>query len=358
MKNPYKFLAWYIVVVLLTSIGLNSIYSGYSFIFTQDSAVLYLHATDNKYTKDIFFSEAEEETKFLSDVYENIDGIKAVVAEWDNYELRLFLKEHLDEVIEIAKQNDDYIQYLARQGSSLDELTNFVNKMAMLDEHILRVTMYTVFLIICFLSLGMFKYRKGFYIAAAAIYVIAMTSVFSGGLTDYLVTKVLNLLMQINQDTFTYYDMELLNMYFMDTLKESFMTVIIFDTILQFGIEKNESEKKKNIRYIYHSLDLQINYLNTIENQGNVYIARFKIPLEIFEKECKKAIMRWKKSLDVQKIENDYYYKYKRNYEGNKALYEKINWIRTNNDAYSTEYYISVLREIKQLMIECEYNQI
>lgn len=359
MKSPYKLLGWFFFLVFVLEVGTTPIYSLYNYLFTkEDSAICYLYATNNKYTEDIFFVGAEEETKFISDLYTNMDGIEDVVVEWDNYELRLFLDEHIDEVLEIAKANDGYIEYLARQGSTLDDLSNFVHKMALIDDHILRVTMYTLFLIICAASLGAFKYRKGFYIAAAIIYVIAMTSVFSGGLTDYVVTKIINVLVQINQDSFTYYDMELFNLYLMDTLKESFMTVIIFDTILQFGHEKNEIQKKKNIRYVFQSLDVQINYLETVQNQRNVYIARLNIPSMGLEKECKEAIKKWEKSLEVQKDKNCYYYKYKRNYEGNKTLYEKLSWIRTNNEAYSNEYYISILKEIKELMIECEYNQI
>lgn len=292
---------------------------------------------------------------FEGNIDEVVNDINLLI---EAYELRLFLDEHIDEVLEIAKANDDYVEYLVRQGSTLDDLSNFVYKMALIDDYILRVTMYTLFLIICVASLGFFKYRKGFYITAAIIYVIAMTSVFSGGLTDYVVTKIINVFVQINQDSFSYYDMEIFDLYLMDTLKESFMTVIIFDTILQFGHEKNEIQKRKNIRYVFQSLDMQINYLQTVQNHENVYIARLNIPSIGLEKECKASIKKWRKSLEVQKDKNDYYYKCKRNYEGNKALYQKLNWIRSNNEAYSNEYYISILKEIKELMIECEYNQI
>ena len=53
-------------------------------------------------------------------------------------------------------------------------------------------------------------------------------------MTDYIVSNIFAFVAKINKETFTYIDMNIVKEYFLDTLKESMMTVVIFDTIFQF----------------------------------------------------------------------------------------------------------------------------
>lgn len=99
--------------------------------------------------------------------------------------------------------------------------------------------------------------------------------------------------------------------------------------------------------------------LSDIYNSSDKYIARLKVPSYCIEKECYKEAKKWGKALKRQKVKNSYYVKYKTRYETNISLYEKLQWIRTNcNKAYSSEYYVNYLQQIKELMIECGYNSI
>ena len=89
------------------------------------------------------------------------------------------------------------------------------------------MAMYLSFVVICIVSLTKFKYRKGFYVASAIVYLIAMTSIFSDGLTDYIVSNIFAFVAKINKETFTYIDMNIVKEYFLDTLKESMMKEIL-----------------------------------------------------------------------------------------------------------------------------------
>ena len=153
--------------------------------------------------------------------------------------------------------------------------------------------------------------------------------------------------------------MNIVKEYFLDTLKESMMTVVIFDTIFQFKLSERNTKRIKDIRYVYQSLDMQIAYLSDIYYSSDKYIARLKVPSYCIEKECYKEAKKWGKALKRQKVKNSYYVKYKTRYETNISLYEKLQWIRTNcNEAYSSGYYVNYLQQIKELMIECGYNSI
>lgn len=359
-----KFGIWSLFILIILTFGLRLFYFGTFFLIKRvDPTIFCRHASDNMYADDIYFSAEAEETGILSDFNEKIDGFQEVVNSCiissNNYELRLFLDEHIEEVLAVAKENNIYIDYLKNKGSSLECLSEYIHNMAKLDDNILQMAMYLSFVVICIVSLTKFKYRKSFYVASAIVYLIAMTSIFSNGLTDYIVSNIFAFVAKINKETFTYIDMNIVKEYFLDTLKESMMTVVIFDTIFQFKQSERNTKRIKDIRYVYQSLDMQIAYLRDIYNSSDKYIARLKVPSYCIEKECYKEAKKWGKALKRQKVKNSYYVKYKTRYETNISLYEKLQWIRTNcNEAYSSEYYVNYLQQIKELMIECGYNSI
>ena len=190
-----KFGIWSLFIVIILTFGLRLFYFGTFFLIKRvDPTIFCRHASDNMYADDIYFSAEAEETGILSDFNEKIDGFQEVVDSCiissNNYELRLFLDEHIEEVLAVAKENNIYIDYLKNKGSSLECLSEYIHNMAKLDDNILQMAMYLSFVVICIVSLTKFKYRKGFYVASAIVYLIAMTSIFSDGLTDYIVSNI------------------------------------------------------------------------------------------------------------------------------------------------------------------------
>lgn len=81
-----------------------------NFLFDKrvDPTIFCRHASDNMYADDIYFSAEAEETGILSDFNEKIDGFQEVVDSCiissNNYELRLFLDEHIEEVLWLQKR--------------------------------------------------------------------------------------------------------------------------------------------------------------------------------------------------------------------------------------------------------------
>lgn len=69
-----------------------------------------------------------------------------------------------------------------------------------------------------------------------------------------LISIIFAFVAKINKETFTYIDMNIVKEYFLDTLKESMMTVVIFDTIFQFKQSERNTKRIKDIRYVYQSL--------------------------------------------------------------------------------------------------------
>lgn len=200
-----KFGIWSLFIVIILTFGLRLFYFGTFFLIKRvDPTIFCRHASDNMYADDIYFSAEAEETGILSDFNEKIDGFQEVVDSCiissNNYELRLFLDEHIEEVLAVAKENNIYIDYLKNKGSSLECLSEYIHNMAKLDDNILQMAMYLSFVVICIVSLTKFKYRKGFYVASAIVYLIAMTSIFSDGLTDYIVSNIFAFVAKINKE--------------------------------------------------------------------------------------------------------------------------------------------------------------
>lgn len=122
-----KFGIWSLFIVIILTFGLRLFYFGTFFLIKRvDPTIFCRHASDNMYADDIYFSAEAEETGILSDFNEKIDGFQEVVDSCiissNNYELRLFLDEHIEEVLAVAKENNIYIDYLKNKGSSLEYL--------------------------------------------------------------------------------------------------------------------------------------------------------------------------------------------------------------------------------------------
>lgn len=336
----------------------------------------YMQASDDMFEEDVYFSAmTEEKTGILSDLCEGIAGFEEAM-KGENYEYRVFMDEHIDEVMGIAGKNDKYIRYLNSIESSLQNLEGYIRNMAQFEKMIASLAMYiSLLFVICIFLFG-FDGRMAFYIVTALIYCITVASAFSKGLSDYPLAACFSFLAKLSNDTFTYSDMKILKLYFMQELKEALMTVVIFDTIQQIYQNKKEHSFLKDVYYVLQSLDVQVAYLRNHNHSSSKYIARLIKFSGSIEGECqkkekkiKKRIKRlsrrlafWKKV--VVKLES----KVRKHMEDNKKeleiqrenterLRENLKLIRTNTEVeYSAEEYIKLLEETKLLMIELGYS--
>lgn len=355
---------WLLFFILFFTIGFRIIYAGtYSLINKVDPGIYFMNATNNKFNSDRFFSTEEvEDTCFWDDLINNIDGLEKAVSqsitESNNHILWSFLDQHKHEVVDIALANEKYMKYLEKKECTIEDLQEYITKMAHVDDYIIQVTIYITLVLICIITLTCFKYRKGFYCVAAIVYLIATASLFSNGLSDYLVTQVLSFVAKVNKASFSYVDMEVLKEYFLNALKEALLTVVIFDTIFELRNNKRCTQKKKDIRYTFRSIEMQMEYLSINVDADFKFVGRLRIPSVDLESQCKKEVKKMSRLLKYQKTKNSYYYSYQNQKNTNDELADLLFDLRTNNSMCLCQEYISKMNRAKELMIECKYSDV
>lgn len=173
---------------------------------------------------------------------------------------------------------------------------------------------------------------------------------FSGGISDYLVLKAMNVLLKLGKETLSYQDMDTIKSIFIQVYKESMVAFIIFDTIIQIVQGDRERKRKEEIKYIIYSLDYQINFLEKYKNDDYKYIARLKIPVKTLLKKCmkkQKSLERYIKKAGKNASTNSRIINEKNNID---KLTDKIYKIINFNVARTTSEYIEILTEIRILM--------
>lgn len=235
--------------------------------------------------------------------------------------------------------------------SSVDDMLDWSRKMAKLDDNIALVCLYIIFLLISFVMVVPFGFRTFFYLSAGITYIFSMLSVFSDGVSDYLIANILSLLAKLTDDTFTYKDMEQWEIIFNQAFKESTLTFIIFDTVIQTYQNYNKEKIEKKFKYLYASLEIQCSYLKEIKNSS--YVARLKVNVKDIQKYCKKNIKQYNKEINKKNILpswknslivwHSYYEK----------LEELLEFMENNNQEFTSKEYIAYLRKIQWLMYIC-----
>ena len=228
-------------------------------------------------------------------------------------------------------------------------------KTVAIDDKILMGCLYLTFLFISIIMVIPFGFRKTFYVCAGVIYTIAMLSMFTDGISDYLVANVLAFLARLSSDVFTYRDIEQWNLIINQAFKESTLTFIIFDTVVQI-YQNNKKERVKNaLIYIFCSIDSQCSYLEQFQSDTDAYIAKIILPVDFLVQYCIKKMKIYKRKMTnkrLSEIKKDALYVQYGYYE---QLKEKLIFLRYNNSKrYTTKEYIFHLRQIQWLMHKCD----
>ncbi len=348
MKYLYKLMGLAIIFFFLISAGLPVLYFGtYKLINDTDASIYTRYATDNKYENNIFFSEdVETSTGILSDLSKNIKGMGTVKRKQDFAKV---IYENKEKVKIIIYKNYKYSKYLSDKGSSVEELLTWSEKTAKLDDNIVQLSLFLICMIFAGITVILFKCRKTFYFIAGIIYTITIMSMFSGGISDYLVLQSMNVFFKLGKETLSYQDMDTIKSIFIQAYKESMVAFIIFDTIIQIVQGDRERKRKGEIKYIIYSLDYQINFLEKYKNEDYKYIARFKIPVKTLLKKCvrkQKSLERYIKKAGKNVSTNSRILNQKNNIDKLiNMIYEIINF----NVARTTSEYIEILTEIRIL---------
>ena len=310
-ETVIKFGKWALSILIVLYIGFYGIYFGfYQLINNVDVSIYNRYATENQFDWPVYFNEdVEEKTGIVSEINQ-IDEIIELPQSSSKQAIYKCMYENIDKVVNIMNENENYVYYLEKNNTSIENATKYIQKMAFMDDKILQMDIYLVFLLMCVITVGVFKYRKTFYVIAGITYLLVMASIFSGGLSDYLVTNAINILAKMQSSIFTYQNMEEAKVYYIDAFKESMMTFIIFDTVMQILGDKKDEKKQYQIRYAYNSINIQIDYFEEQEKNEYKFIGKMNFMANYILKDCNRKIKKFKKLKRKQKKHNKIFDQY------------------------------------------------
>lgn len=323
----------------------------FTLINTCDKTILERYTTDDKFEDCIFFIGEEVDNSHI------VDQLKDEIAELktaDNEQkFGKIIFENKDAVKKIVSKNINYQNYLMRYGCSVDDVISWSEKISEIDDKIFLACLYISFLIASFIMVILLKLRKTFYFVAGIIYTLAIVSLFSDGIAEYIYIDILNWLGKLSKVFISYGDREVSSLILFQAFKESTLTFIIFDSIIQFLENKGDEDIKKAHKYLYASIDVQSRYLEQMNNDDILYIARMKIKRNPIIKCCDNEIKKLEKE---QKKRSSYI----RNYKNQKLDYYKefkkeLNWICTNTEEHTNAEYIEKLHKIQWLFYKCDF---
>lgn len=352
-----KFAFFLVVTLLIVCFLFPDMYMGtYRLINNVDSSIYSRYATNEKFEENVFFSaEIEKSTGIIEQLESEISDFVGVSR---IQEFAYVIIKNQSKVEDIVSNNEKYQAYLTSVGSSVDDLIVWSEKTAALDDKISMGCLYLTFLLISIIMVVPFGFRKIFYVCAGITYTIAMLSTFTDGIADYLIANVLSFLAKLSSDVFTYRDMEQWNLIINQAFKESTLTFIIFDTVVQICQNNKKERLERACRYIYSSMEIQCSYLEQFQNAPDAYVAKMIMPIDAVIMLCRKKIRKNKKKMnnkrlsEVKKnalsIQSGYY----------EQLGEKLVFLRyNNNEKHTTKEYIAYLRQIQWLMYKCDIGE-
>ena len=320
-----------------------------------DSSIWYRYASANLIDSMVFIKENTETEEFLATVAE-LEGVKSALDSKDTLGLYEALLINFDKIREHVKIDTKYCDYLNSQGLSIDDFETILKALVDVKNVLLKFAFYIVLLAYCFYVVVLLRMRKIFYIMAGVIYIIMIASVFSSGISDYLLTILLNVLYKVEGQELTYVDAFILRDVFLSAFKESMLTFIIFDTVLQATEAKRDGKKKYSIEYYRESIAFQKEYLRENVALDKVYIGRLNVPINYIKRDLSKQKKYWEKCLKHQKVENKFFFKYRNNLDICQRLINNIDLLLYNSKEHEKLYYINLLRST-EILIAQAYKQ-
>ncbi len=353
-ETAIKLVKWALSILIVLYIGFYGIYFGfYQLVNYVDDSIYNRYATENQFDWSVYFNEdVEEKTGIVSEINQVIEIIE-LPQNSSKQAIYRCMNENIDKIVNIMNENENYLHYLEENNASLENVTKYIQKMAFMDDKILQMDIYLVFLIMCVITVGVFKYRKSFYVTAGITYLLVMASVFSDGLSDYLVTNAINIFAKMQSSIFTYQNMEEAKIFFIDAFKESMMTFIIFDTVMQILGDKKDEKKRYQIRYAYNSLNIQIDYFKEQENKEYKFVGKMNFKANYILKVCNREKKKFEKLKRKQDKHNKIFDKHEDQLSCWESLRDSIVFLIGNKNSYSIEEYLRILKKARDSMVQC-----
>lgn len=318
-------------------------FTSYNFINHLNPQIYSNYASDNQFDSNIFFySDNDEENEVINNFKENLLNLDDIINAKRQQDLAGVLLENVEEVRKIA-HNTLYNEYLQSKELTFDHFIKYQEKIYRLDENLISFSLYITFIIIAICMIYLSKLRVSFYVLTGTVYLLSMMSMLTDGMFNYIFMDIINHIAQFtNNEPSNITDVNMLFNNIIPELKESFLTFIIFETIVQNLIDNKNDEYNQKIRNFIYSLDVQIRYLEQQNDKPKFnYMPKFNFPV----KELKKMII-------LQKRKNK-----KNKYKIEKILkFEAIlKSIFQEKKSYTLDEHINLLHEIRMLLYEIEF---
>lgn len=279
-----------------------------------------LEATDGKYDYNVYFIPSDEDLAKYNHGFLFYYDINQLHIQFENSEENIetlsfyeYLSLNEYEVRVKANEDKEYLNYLKSHGTDVDGLILYINHAKDVSVNLVRISVFFAFFLVCFCVVLIFKCKKEFYFISGIIYVIAVSSMFSNGTTDFLVVDFLNKINEfMNSTKITYQSVNENRVIFLDTMKESALAYIIFDPIFE-GIDcfSKKYRLKKSINDYSKNMFVIVSFLQVYKSEyNNKIILRLNNKHSIIIKKCEKEILKLEKNKD-KKNNNIYYQLYK-----------------------------------------------
>ncbi|NQX47732.1 hypothetical protein HQN87_20615 [Paenibacillus tritici] len=291
------------VIVLLAVLYIPACLFSYLFFFKVinyvDTGIYYRYATKDKFAEDIYFSEkVDAQTKVLSTLKTILDLQNKEVP---SNKQQLFSELLSDEDLlnkELVK-NEAFMSYLKNKHLDISNVIFYMKQLSNLDSTILSGSFYFVALIFIFTLYIKFKFRIGLYWIAGGVYVFSNLTLFTSGLFGNLFYPFMSWFGNMINQEVVYDDYSKTMNIFLPTIKEAFLSYIIFDTIGQYYQDRKNKIESKKIRNIYYSVNLALVGLRK-RNNSALKVSKLQIDFIGLWKYCK----RNKKDPELKEIKN------------------------------------------------------
>lgn len=303
---------WNELIVIFMSFIFISVLSTVIYFKSFDiigQSTLYKFVSNNKIEKEILLTNEESNKldleptikSILNELKVNLKSIK------DKPALIKLLSENPKEVKKYFSENSKLMKYISEKNMSIDDIIDMWVKTTKVHENFILTGYYIgILLLIIYIILNChnifivdnnneFKIilKKRIYMIAFIIYIISFIDNQNDGLLLYWINSKM-------QNGIPYEDLQRLK-YFLNAFKESFLTFIIFDTIINYQDiikEKNYityNENSKLLEETKFSIDtISKNCDSFNERMSNIEINMKRIQLSNSKNQCDKHLYKGK----------------------------------------------------------------
>lgn len=184
------------------------------------------YATGGRDDKNIFFSsEIDENTKVIDTI--NLIDFSEALADKRIQTVCKTINKNKNKIRKNLMANEAYMKYLDDNELTIDDFFSYAEKISALDDNFIKSSFFISCLIIIYICVVKFSWRKCFYWFAGIIYSFEVLSQFTGMQSDNLIYYALF------QKTQTYDNYITTMPILLDALVQSILTFIIFDYLFQ-----------------------------------------------------------------------------------------------------------------------------